>query len=477
MIGVSAQELIVPDEVILDALIQAGFNESEATTMLAVALAESGGDTNARNQDGEDSRGLFQIHVGANTDLRGMNLYDPYEGAKAAKIVYDRQTISAWTVTHGNQNARYLEYANRALTSSRDLGFANVRPNFQGVGGYKDKASAVLSPAEYATTTSPVIDPEYNYALNDDDPYVRGAAILADWKNTFYGSLQLVGEIGEADIEVQDAWQIAKQMLEDYGLSELFPEIESALLKGLSAEAAVGRIRETQAFKDRFAGLQGRVDNGYNAISPATYLSYEDNIRNLMVEAGFSPGFYDEPEDLAQFIANDVRPDEIADRIKLAQRAVMDADPLVKAEIQERFGIGLDTESDLVSYFLDPERAVPILEMKSQVGVAELGAATQRAMGTGRTLQTETAQNLVRRGYSAREIGERLKGRGGMTQRMLGEGRGISATEVAAAEFGLDSEAVANVRRLRQDRQQRGSRTSGAMVSQAGVTGLGAVNT
>lgn len=281
----------------------------------------------------------------------------------------------------------------------------------------------------------------------------------------------------QASAEVQDAWQVAKQMLDDYGLSELFPEIESYLLKGLSPEAAIARVKDTDIYKKRFAGMQARLDNGYNAISPAQYLSQETAIKQLMAEAGFAPGFYDEPEDLAEFIANDVRPEEVRDRIKLAQRAVMDADPLIKAELQERFGIGLDTEADLVSYFLDPERAVPILEMKSQVGVAELGAATQRAMGTGRTLQTETAQELVRRGYSQREIGERLKGRGGMTQRMLGEGRGISATEVAAAEFGLDSEAVANVRRLRQERQQRGSRTSGAMITQAGVTGLGAVNT
>ncbi len=283
--------------------------------------------------------------------------------------------------------------------------------------------------------------------------------------------------VDEASAEVQDAWAVAKQMLDDYGLSELFPEIESYLLKGLSPEAAIGRVKDTDIYKKRFAGMQARLDNGYNAISPGQYLSQETAIKQLMAEAGFAPGFYDEPEDLAEFIANDVRPEEVRDRIKLAQRAVMDADPLIKAELQERFGIGLDTEADLVSYFLDPDRAVPILEMKSQVGVAELGAATQRALGTGRTLQTQTAEELVRRGYSQREIGERLKGRGGMTQRMLGEGRGISATEVAAAEFGLDSEAVANVRRLRQDRQQRGSRTSGAMITQAGVTGLGAVNT
>ena len=458
---------VIPDEVILSALLQAGFTKSEATTMLAVALAESGGNANAHNPRGEDSRGLFQINIGpgANTDLAGMDLYDPYENAKAAKIVYDRQSISAWTVTHGNQNARYLSYRDRANQVAQRVGFGAVTPNWNGVTGYRQKANATGSVDERFTTPA------------TEEEIAAGQAILDDWKTGFYESMTDVTSVDDADIEVQDAWAVAKQMLDDYGLSELFPQIESYLLKGLSPEAAIGRVRDTDIYKKRFAGMQARLDNGYNAISPGQYLSQETAIKQLMAEAGFAPGFYDEPEDLAEFIANDVRPEEVRDRIKLAQRAVMDADPLIKAELQERFGIGLDTESDLVSYFLDPERAVPILEMKSQVGVAELGAATQRAMGTGLTLQTETAEELVRRGYSQREIGERLKGRGGMTQRMLGEGRGISATEVAAAEFGLDSEAVANVRRLRQDRQQRGSRTSGAMITQTGVTGLGAVNT
>ena len=181
--------------------------------------------------------------------------------------------------------------------------------------------------------------------------------------------------IEEAGAEIQDAWQVAKDKLEEYGLSELFPEIESYLLKGLSAEAAIGRIRDHEVFKERFSGLQGRLDNGYNAISPYQYLQQENEIKNLMAEAGFPAGFYDEPDDLAAFIANDVRPEEVASRIRLAQRAVMDADPLVKEELMERFGIGLDAqEADLVAYFLDPQRAVPYLELKSQVGTAELGA-------------------------------------------------------------------------------------------------------
>lgn len=68
--------------------------------MAAIALGESGGNTAAHNTKGEDSRGLWQINIGpgANTDLAGMDLFDPMVNARAAKIVLNRQGLNAWTV-------------------------------------------------------------------------------------------------------------------------------------------------------------------------------------------------------------------------------------------------------------------------------------------------------------------------------------------------------------------------------------------
>ena len=445
----------IPDAIIFDAALKAGFTPSEATTMLAIALAESGGVPFAHNPRGEDSRGIWQINIDptrdANADLGHMELYDPYENAKAAKIIYDRQSISAWTVTHGSANARYRTYAVRASEEAARQGYLEVNAYWGGVSGYKQRHSALDGDQDASRWTGNAVPlPEWDFDEVIDD----------------YGFAS--GEGGD-----EDAWTIAKQMLADYGLSSLFPQVEQYILKGLSAEAAVGRVRDTPQFKERFAGMLARVENGYNAISPASYLAWETAIQDLMGEAGFPSSFYDEPSDFAAFIANDVGAPEISDRISLAQKAVMNADPLVKQELQEKYGIGLDSDADLVAYFLDPERAVPLLDLKVQVGAAGLSAAAQRAMGAGRKIGTETAEELARRGYSTREIGERLKGRGGLTQKLLGERGGVTGTEVAAAEFGLDSEAVANLKRLRQDRQELGKRRSGAMLSQAGVSGFG----
>ena len=60
----------------------AGFSPDQSVTMTAIALAESGGDTNAHATHGEDSRGLWQINVQAHGDWVGnRNLYDPLENA------------------------------------------------------------------------------------------------------------------------------------------------------------------------------------------------------------------------------------------------------------------------------------------------------------------------------------------------------------------------------------------------------------
>lgn len=79
--------------------------------MTAIAMAESGGNTAAHNNRGEDSRGLGQINIGpgANVDLAGYDLFDPAQNAKAMRVVYDRQGPGAWSVY---SNGMYQQYMN-----------------------------------------------------------------------------------------------------------------------------------------------------------------------------------------------------------------------------------------------------------------------------------------------------------------------------------------------------------------------------
>jgi len=85
---------------------------------VAIALAESGGDTNAHNPDGEDSRGLWQINMDAHASwVAGRDLYDPNFNAEAAKYVCDSQGPTAWSVYSNNLYLQYLARGNAAASS------------------------------------------------------------------------------------------------------------------------------------------------------------------------------------------------------------------------------------------------------------------------------------------------------------------------------------------------------------------------
>jgi len=94
----------------------AGFRGADLQTSVAVALAESGGDTDAHALTSrEDSRGLWQINVRAHPELAA-NLYDPATNARAARAVLRKQGWSAWSV-FPLKMALYMPTAGAAVLS------------------------------------------------------------------------------------------------------------------------------------------------------------------------------------------------------------------------------------------------------------------------------------------------------------------------------------------------------------------------
>lgn len=85
----------------------AGFPESEIGTAIGVAMAESGGDTNAHNaKPPDDSYGLWQINMLGSLGparrkqfgiTKNEQLYDPSTNAKAAYMVWKGSGWNAWT--------------------------------------------------------------------------------------------------------------------------------------------------------------------------------------------------------------------------------------------------------------------------------------------------------------------------------------------------------------------------------------------
>ncbi|MCK9900588.1 peptidoglycan-binding protein [Parafrankia colletiae] len=118
------------------------------STWVAVALAESGGNTTAHATVGEDSRGLWQINLRAHSSWVGSrNLYDPNVNAWAAKRVCDMQGIRAWSAYNNGWHNRFLSRGAAAAaavgsgrtttvsTTSSATGGSSTSP-WTGGGGY-----------------------------------------------------------------------------------------------------------------------------------------------------------------------------------------------------------------------------------------------------------------------------------------------------------------------------------------------------
>ncbi|MAL46957.1 hypothetical protein [Hyphomonas sp.] len=271
--------------------------------------------------------------------------------------------------------------------------------------------------------------------------------------------------------DARDAVEIIRDTLRQYGLEDLTSEAYNMLIDGSSTEAVVLRLRESESFQERFKGMQMRTDNKLPGISPAEYISLERSYRQTMAAAGIPEGFYDSPDDLAAFIGNDVSQNEMAQRVAMAAAAVQSVDPNLKTQLRDLYGIGTENDGELTAYFLDPDRGVNMIEQRLQMEAAGLSSAAMGTLGGG--FERDTAERLADLGVQRREVTERLQGDRGLTQQLLGEEQAVTTSELAAAEFGLDSDAIADVARLRQQRQQRGRRQMGSLVTGGGAAGLG----
>ena len=271
--------------------------------------------------------------------------------------------------------------------------------------------------------------------------------------------------------DARDAVEIIRDTLRQYGLEDLTSEAYNMLIEGSSTEAVVMRLRDSERFQERFRGMELRREAGLSAVSPAEYIGLERSYRQTMMAAGIPEGFYDSPDDLAAFIGNDISQAEMTQRVAMASAAVQSIDPNLKTQLQNLYGIGVESDGELLAFYLDPERGTSVIEQRLQMEAAGLSSAAMGTLGGG--FEKQTAEQLADLGVQRREITERLQGQRGLTQQLLGEEGAVTTSELAAAQFGLDSDATAEVARLRRQRQQRGRREMGALVTGAGSTGLG----
>lgn len=175
---------------------------------------------------------------------------------------------------------------------------------------------------------------------------------------------------GGSGPEQDDAYLMLVQMLREWGLESLAPDVLKMLQDGRTQDQISILLQDTDAYKQRFAGNEARRKAGLSVLSPKEYLQTEAAYRQIMESAGLPRGFYDSPSDFASWIGSDVSPSEIKTRVDLAVDAAQRLDDGTRQAFRDFYGLG---PSDLAAYFLDRERALPQLQQIARG--AQIGGA------------------------------------------------------------------------------------------------------
>jgi hypothetical protein len=338
-----------------------------------------------------------------------------------------------------------------------------------------DYYTAPIKPADFGTSDAQG-NPKYltgkdrkgatTYTLNPDfnsgkkntgggDPSAAWGDAMTQW---------------QSDAARQNASSVLGDLLRRWGLSPaLQTTIEQAMIDGVS-DIGIGQlIRETESYKARFPGMATRFKAGLPAISEQDYLDLERDYTALSRQSGFA-GILDRQE-MGDLIGGDVSAQEFQTRITLAEAAVTDADPETKRLLREFYNIN---DQDLVGYYLDPVKSSNLFEERRRLEAAGLAATTMDVIGDTPNLNAlqVTAEGLADAGIQQREIQQRLGQRRGTTSSLIGS-EGMTGAELAAAEFGLDSESSIELNRLLQQRNVPFGGQSGLLVNERGASGLG----
>jgi hypothetical protein len=191
----------------------------------------------------------------------------------------------------------------------------------------------------------------------------------------------------------QSAYNLLFEQFQQYGLGALVTPLQSLIVEGLSPSEFTLRLRDTDAYKKRFAANQQRIAKGLSALSEAEYIGLEDQYQSIMRQYGLPQSYYSRgdmgrQEGFEKFIAGDVSPVELEDRIQTAQNRVTNAPKQVRDALTQFYGAELGN-GDILAYVLDPEKALS--QIKRKVTAAEIGGGAAIA---GLGLGKERAEEL-----------------------------------------------------------------------------------
>lgn len=282
-------------------------------------------------------------------------------------------------------------------------------------------------------------------------------------------------------VYTESAFGIIKSTLEYYGLSDsdLLSSVKTlweskTIAPGMSVDDIGIQLRDTPAFNKRFPANKTLKDQNKPQFSVSQYLRMEADYKQRLQAANMPAGFYDDPTDFQQLIANDVSPEELQGRIDQGYQAVKNASPAVIAEFKRLYGVG---EGDLAAYFIDPQRARPTFDRYEAQRQAQAAAVSSQAqIQAGIALTAQESEALVRSGITEAQSQagfEQISAQQELFNPLQGE-QAISREQQIAGTFGTNAEARKAIASRKRSRQAA-FETGGGFATAQGASALGTV--
>ena len=178
-----------------------------------------------------------------------------------------------------------------------------------------------------------------------------------------------------------------------YGLTGLANKIKELAIAGATEATITLQLQETPEYQQRCAANADRIKKGLAALTPAESVNVEDSYRQVLRAYGLKQ--FDNDAYVRQFIANDMSPTELSNRVVTAVQRVQNADPAIVNQLKQYYGIGA---TDMVGYVLDPEQQFQKIER--QIAASEIGVAAGRQ---GLQAGVSVAEQLAAQGVTEAE--------------------------------------------------------------------------
>jgi hypothetical protein len=200
--------------------------------------------------------------------------------------------------------------------------------------------------------------------------------------------------------ERQSAYDLLYSQFKLYGLESLVEPLKGLITSGASPAEFTIKLRDSDAYKLRFAANAKRIANGFAAIDEATYLGLEDKYQSLMMNYGVPESYYKKgamgvQEGFEKLIAGNVDPVTLEERIMEGVKINQGSKLLI--DTAKQFYPSL-TDGDFLAYALDPKNALS--EIRRKVTASEIGSA-QIGAGLGATVAG--AEELARAGVTGKQ--------------------------------------------------------------------------